>query len=587
MKSGTHSHGALRQCMLRSGFGGAEIVKSENRSGSFREPPEDSDCDYIIVGGGTAGCVAAWRLITETDARVVLLEMGDEYRSPYLKISPGYSRLVPKGIHCTIHRTVPQANADNRVLEIATGCIIGGGSSVNAQVYMRGYRNDYDQWGVSAGSDLWSWEALLPHFRRLEGNQKFNNEFHGGSGPLKVADPGFICEYSHLFVKAAQALGLPFTADFNMGAPSGAGYLQFTARDGRRCSAADAFLNKVRPDARLRVVTGAQVNRILFEHQRAMGIEYVHRGRRCTLRCAGEILLAAGAFGSPKLLMLSGVGAEEHLRRFDIPVQVDLRGVGQNLQDHCGSPMVLGGNSRGYGYFRQDRGWRLAWNLLEYGLFRRGRLTTVGGEATSFHVAGEASTEATVQIYCVPMIAYANTAADSVPAVDGIKLHATLLRPQARGSVALRSANPADPPLVDPNYLGDARDLRQLIEGLRIARDIANSSPLRQALSGELLPGTDVQDDAAMAAYIRKTVRTDWHPVGTCRMGRSDDPMSVVSATLEVLGIHGVRVIDASVMPNIVSANTNAPTMALADRGLSLMLAGAGAASAGGVQQPG
>ena len=538
----------------------------------------DSDCDYIIVGGGTAGCIAAWRLITETNVRVVILESGDEYRSPYLKLSPGYSRLVPKGIHCTLHHTVPQTHVANRVLEIATGRVIGGGSSVNAQVYMRGYRNDYDQWGVSARSDLWSWATILPHFRRLEGNQKFNNEFHGGSGPLMVADPGFTCEYSHLFVKAAQSLGLPFTADFNLGAPGGVGYLQFTARGGRRCSAADAFLSKVRSDPRLRVVTGAQVSRILFEHQRAVGVEYVHRGHRHALRCTAEVLLAAGAFGSPKLLMLSGIGPAEQLRRFHIPVEVDLRGVGQNLQDHCGSPLVLGGNSRGYGYFRQDRGWRLVWNLLEYGLFRRGRLTTVGGESTSFHVTSEASTEATVQIYCVPTIAYANTGADAVPAIDGIKLHVTLLRPQARGSLSLRSANPADPPLVDPNYLGDARDLAQLIEGLRIARDIAEAAPLRETLTGELLPGIAVRDNAALADYIRATLRTDWHPVGTCRMGHGDDPMAVVGETLEVLGVKGVRVIDASVMPNIVSANTNAPTMALADRGLSLMLSRAGGA---------
>jgi choline dehydrogenase len=215
---------------------------------------------------------------------------------------------------------------------------------------------------------------------------------------------------------------------------------------------------------------------------------------------------------------------------------------------------------------------------LEYGLFRRGRLTTVGGEATSFHITSDGSTEATVQIYCVPMIGYANTGADAVPAVDGIKLHVTLLRPQSRGSLSLRSANPADPPLVDPNYLGDARDLSQLIEGLRIARDIVSSAPLRDTLSGELRPGSAVQTDEALAEYIRATVRTDWHPVGTCRMGRRDDPMSVVGETLEVLGVRALRVIDASIMPNIVSANTNAPTMALADRGMSLMLSGAAGA---------
>ncbi|HWG70240.1 MAG TPA: GMC family oxidoreductase N-terminal domain-containing protein [Steroidobacteraceae bacterium] len=534
---------------------------------------QGGDCEYIIVGGGTAGCVAAWRLVTETDARVVLLETGADYTSPYLKLSPGYSRLVPKGVHCTLHQTVPQAHAGNRVLEIATGRVLGGGSSVNAQVYMRGYRADYDQWGSSAGSGLWSWETMLPHFRRLEGNQKYSGEFHGCAGPLTVADPGFFCEYSHLFVKAGQTLGLPFTADFNVGAPAGTGYLQFTARGGRRCSAAEAFLGKVRSNPRLRVVTGAQVNRVLLDHKRAVGIEYLRGGRKRTLQCTREVLLAAGALASPKVLMLSGIGPAEQLRRLDIPVLVDLPGVGQNLHDHAGSPLVLAGNSRGYGYFRQDKGSRLVWNLLEYGLFRRGRLTTVGGEASSFHTTSESSVP-TVQIYCVPMIGYSNTGADTVPDVDGIKLHVTLLRPHSRGSLSLRSADPAALPLVDPNYLADGRDLKNLVEGMRIGRELAATAPLSQELRGELLPGVAIQDDAAIANYIRSTVRTDWHPVGTCRMGRSDDPMSVVSETLGVHGVEGLRVIDASVMPNIISANTNAPTMALADRGISLLLSG-------------
>jgi len=541
----------------------------------------DSGCDYIIVGGGSAGCVAAWRLISETDARVVLLELGSEYRGPFLKLSPGFSRLVPKGIHCTLHRTVPQRNLEDRVLEIATGRVLGGGSSVNAQVYMRGYRNDYDQWGTVSGSDSWSWDALLPHFRRLEGNQRLGGEFHGNEGPLLVADPGFICEYSRLYVKAAQSMGLPFTADFNIGAPTGTGYLQFTARGGRRCSAVDAFLRRARSNSRLRVITGAQVNRIVLEQQRAVAVEYVHKGQMHTLRCDVEVLLAAGAFGSPKLLMLSGIGPAEHLRRWRIPVQADLGGVGGNLQDHCGSPLVLRGNSRGHGYFRQDRGWRLAWNLLEYGMFRRGRLTTVGGEATSFHLVGASSGAATVQIYCVPTLGYANTGADAVPSVDGIKLHVTLLRPHSRGSVMLRSADPADPPLVDPNYLGDALDLQHLVGGMRLAREIAGSAPLRQALSGELLPGAEARTDAELAAYIRRTLRTDWHPVGTCRMGRSSEPMSVVDPCLRVLGVRCLRVIDASVMPNIVSANTNAPTMALADHAMSLLLSGADAPAHG------
>ncbi len=541
-------------------------------SSASSSPAWESDCEYIVVGGGTAGCITAWRLLTETDARVVLLEAGADYTSPYLKISPGYSRLVPKGIHCTLHQTVPQSQAGNRVLEIATGRVLGGGSSVNAQVYMRGYRDDYDQWGRSAGSELWNWSAMLPHFRRLEGNKRLDGEFHGSAGPLVVADPGYYCEYSRLYVKAAQAMGLPFTADFNAGAPGGTGFLQFTASDGRRCSAAEAFLGKVRSNPRLRLITRAQVQRLMIEKRRAIGVEYVQGGRRHELRCSREVLLAAGALVSPQLLMLSGIGPAEHLRRFGIPVHVDLRGVGQNLHDHAGSPLVLAGNSRGYGYFRQDRGWRMLWNLLEYAFFRRGRLTTVGGEATSFHATSEGATPS-VQIYCVPMIGYANTGADSIPDVDGIKLHVTLLRPHSRGSVSLRSANPEDLPLVDPNYLADGRDLQNLVEGMRIARSLAATTPLREGLTAELLPGAAVNDDSGIADYIRSTVRTDWHPVGSCRMGRRDDPMSVVDETLSVMGVDGLRVIDASVMPNIVSANTNAPTMALADRALSLMLA--------------
>ncbi|MBS0373792.1 MAG: GMC family oxidoreductase N-terminal domain-containing protein [Proteobacteria bacterium] len=539
---------------------------------SSAQPAAARDCDYIIVGAGSAGCVAAWRLLNETSARVVVLEAGADYRSPYLKLSPGYSRLVPKGIHCTLHHTVPQRHADNRVLEIATGRVVGGGSSVNAQVYMRGFRSDYDDWGRATGSPLWSWDSILPHFRRLEGNQKYDGEFHGSAGPLQVADPGYFCEYSHLYVKAAQASGLPFTADFNRGAPAGTGYLQFTARGGRRCSGADAYLAPLRSNERLRIVTHAQVERIIFDGDRAIGVEYLRNGTRHRIYCSGEVLLSAGAFGSPKLLMLSGVGPAAELERLGLPVRVGLKGVGQNLQDHCGSPLVLEGQSRGDGYYRQDRGWRLAWNLLEYALFRRGRLTTVGGEATSFHATEAARAGSTVQIYCVPMIAYANTGADTVPDVDGIKLHVTLLRPWSVGSMTLRSANPADPPLVDPNYLGDPRDLRYLVDGLRIARSLAATAPLAGALRGEMLPGADVADDEALARYVRRTVRTDWHPVGTCRMGREDDPASVLDDHLRVLGTRGLRVVDASAMPNIVGANTNAPTMALADRALSLLI---------------
>jgi len=531
-----------------------------------------SEYDYIVVGAGSAGCVAAWRLVRDAGARVLLLESGADYRSPYLKLSPGYSRVVPKGLHCTIHQTVPQRAAANRVLEIATGRVVGGGSSVNAQAYMRGYREDYNDWGRATRSELWNWDTMLPHFRRLEDNQRLAGEFHGTEGPLAVSDPGFYCEYSRLFVKSGQAMGLPFTADFNRGAPAGTGFLQFTARGGLRCSGADAFLAPLRGDARLKLVTRALVERVLFDGDRAVGVEYRRGGERRVARCDGEVVLAAGAFGSPKVLMLSGVGPAEDLRRLQVPVRVDLPGVGGNLQDHCGSPLVMEGNGGGLGYFRQDRGWRLVANLLEYALFRRGRLTTAGGEACSFHTTDPARASPSVQIYCVPMIAYANTGADAIPDVDGIKLHVTLLRPWSSGRLTLHSGDPAAALGIDPNYLSDERDLRYLVDGLRVARALAATAPLSGALRRELLPGSEASDDAALERHVRNTVRTDWHPVGTCRMGTADDPLAVLDERLRVRGTRCLRVVDASAMPNIVGANTNAPTMALADRALSLML---------------
>jgi len=526
--------------------------------------------DYIVVGGGSAGCVAAARLVGEFGARVLLLEAGGDYKGWVLKVPAGFSRILSGTKYLTQHAAVPQEQLGGRVPIIPQAKVLGGGSSVNAQAYMRGRAADYDGWGTIGRTDLWSWERILPHFMRAERNQKFNNRFHGCTGVLRVSDQGFICDLSHIYVQTVQGMGIPFTPDFNQGAPAGVGYPQVTAGAGRRCGAVDAFLRPVIGNPNLVVETGAQVHRLLIESGRAIGVAYRRHGAMQMARTDGEVLLAAGAFISPKLLMLSGIGPAAELRQFGIAVIADLPGVGANLQDHCGAPLIVAG-SGGLGYFRQDRGWRMLANGLEYTLFRRGRITSNGVEACSFHVPEDASGDPVVQIYCVPSTGYVDPTIRGSGSIDGLTLHPVLMRPRSVGWVRLSSADPEALPLINPNYLGDPWDIAQLREGLRVARGILRSAPLSSVARGELAPGATAETDAALDDYLRRTVRTDYHPVGTCRMGHDDDPFAVVGPDLRLRGIDGLRVIDASVMPRIVTANTNAPTMAVADRAVTLM----------------
>jgi choline dehydrogenase len=528
--------------------------------------------DYIIVGGGSAGCVAAARLVSEFGARVLLLEAGGDYKDWVLKAPAGFSRILGGAKYLTQHRTVPQEQLGGRVLMIPQAKVLGGGSSVNAQAYMRGRAADYDAWGTIGRTDLWSWERILPHFVRAERNQKFNNRFHGCTGALWVSDQGFVCELSHVYVQTLQGMGVCYTPDFNQGTPAGVGYPQVTVGRGQRCGAVDAFLRPLAGNTNLVVQTGASVHRLLMESGRAVGVAYRRRGAVQVARTEGEVLLAAGALISPKLLMLSGIGPAAQLRQFGIAVIADLSGVGANLQDHCGAPLIVA-SSGGLGYFRQDRGWRMLANGLEYALFGRGRITTNGVESCSFHVPEDGSGDPVVQIYCVPSTGYVDATVRGTGSIDGMTLHPVLMRPRSRGWVRLQSADPESPPLVNPNYLGEAWDIAQLREGLRVARGILRAAPLSTAVRGELIPGAAADTDGALDEYLRGAVRTDYHPVGTCSMGHEDDRLAVVGADLRVRGIDGLRVIDASVMPCIVTANTNAPTMAIADRAVTLMRA--------------
>jgi choline dehydrogenase len=452
--------------------------------------------------------------------------------------------------------------------------VLGGGSTVNGMVYMRGRPSDYDEWNAAVGGG-WGYADILPHFRRQEDNDRFFNEAHGTGGPLKVSDLRHTCDISRFFVKTLQGMGVPYNPDFNSGQQRGVGFMQTTIdRAGRRCSVTTAFLSQAMGDRRLTVASETTVTRVLFEAGRAVGVEIAGRSGRSSAFADAEVILAAGTYVTPKLLMLSGIGPADHLREHGIDVRVDAPGVGANLQDHHEVP-VISRALPGFGYFRQDRGVPMLVNGLQYLLFRSGPVNSIGCDVCAFinpdRPAQDQAVEPSLQFYCIPAV-YLDRDVEVLPETPGVTLHSCLVRPKTRGTVRLRSADPLALPLVDPNYLGHPDDLRLSIAGLRFARRVFGSAPLRDIVVGEILPGPEVMTDEALAAHCRRTVKTNYHPVGTCRMGRPDDVAAVLTPDLRVKGVAGLRVFDASLFPNLVCGNTNAPVMAAADRAVAIMM---------------
>ncbi|MEM7443847.1 MAG: GMC family oxidoreductase N-terminal domain-containing protein [Pseudomonadota bacterium] len=526
--------------------------------------------DYIIVGGGSAGCVTAGRLVGEFGARVLLLEQGGSDRHPLLRMPAGFIKMLKGSRYLTFHKTLPQEQLDGRVHDLPQGHVLGGGSTVNAMVYMRGRPSDYQHWVDATGDEGWGWDSMLKHYVRQESNQRLNNAAHGVDGPLKVSNHTSICEMSHIYVRTLQGMGHPFTSDFNAGEQRGVGYMQLTAANGRRCSAVDAFLSPVQENERLTIKLNADVQRLVIENGKVTGVEFDTGKGRETAHASAEVIVTAGAFGSPKLLMLSGIGPADHLGELGIETVADLPGVGQNLMDHHEVPVVASTDGA-YGYFREDVGWKMIRNGLQYMLFRSGPVTSNGVEACAFVDPYGGDAEPAIKLYCVPTV-YLDRDISSVKPTHGVTLNSCLVQPRSRGWMKLASANPADMPLIQSNYLADPGDVRDEIAGLRFARQVLASHPLSDVVTGELFPGADIDDDEALAAHCRRTVKTNYHASGTCRMGREDDPMAVLTPDLRVKGVEGLRVFDVSAMPHLVSANTNAPVMAVADRAVDLMM---------------
>ncbi|MFY0402749.1 GMC family oxidoreductase [Pantoea dispersa] len=530
--------------------------------------------DYIVVGGGSAGCIVAARLVSEGNARVLLLEAGRDEYHPVLKMPAGYMKFLASDRFLTMHQTEAQPQLNGRGVIVPQAKVLGGGSTVNAMVYMRGHKQDYADWNRALGHQGidWSWEALLPHFTAIEDNDHLGAPNHGVGGPMKVSHLGHFSPLSRAYVKTLQGLGIPYTPDFNSGNPSGVGFMQHTI-DGQtrqRCSVVDAFINPLRHDARLTLVTGAQVEEVLFDGTCASGVRYRQDGQPQQARASREVILAAGAYQTPKLLMLSGIGPQEQLKQHGIAVRHALPGVGKNLQDHYEVPVVA--STRGaFGYYGQDRGWPMVKAGLQYLLFKSGPVTTTGVETCAFFDPLDFTATPTIQMFCVPTVYLDRDVMGADPG-DGVTVNSLLLRPKATGEVTLRDNNASSLPVIDTQIFGHPDDLACTLAGFRFARQVLAAAPIREMVDQEIFPGAEVTSDEAIGAHCRRMVKTGYHPVGTCRMGHDDDPLAVLHDDLRVRGVQRLRVVDASMMPNIISGNTNAVVMAVAHRAAELVL---------------
>ena len=527
--------------------------------------------DYIVVGGGSAGCVAATRLVRDGGARVLMIERGQEKQPPILQWPAGYMKYLAREDVLEMHQTIAQPQLDGRAPIVPQARILGGGSSVNAMVYMRGQREDYDGWDAFLGGAGWAYAEVLPHFRALERNTKINDCYHGIDGPLWISDPGRIDPLTEAFMLAAQGLGVSYNPDFNGARQAGVGPMPHTIGRGRRCHAVGAFLAQIRRDRRFALATQATASRLLIENGRAIGVEYQQGGVLRRAYAGAEVLVACGTYNTAKLLMLSGLGPADALAALGLPVVCDLPGVGQNLQDHHEAPIISSLRAPG-GYFGQDRGWRMLRNGMQYLLFQTGPVATTGVEACAF-VDPDGGERPTIQLYCVPTV-YLDRDVKNVQPTHGVTLTPCLLRPKARGSVKLRSADPADKPVVDSNFFGDPEDLRLTLAAMRYARRILAQAPLASLVREEMLPGAQVTSDADLAPYAKRMVKTNYHPVGTARMGRDDDRLAVLDPRLRVRGVGALRVIDCAAMPFIVSGNTNAAALMLGSRAAAFILNG-------------
>lgn len=524
--------------------------------------------DFIIVGAGPAGCVLANRLSEDPTNKVLLLEAGGKDWHPLIHMPAGFAKMT-KGIASWGWSTVPQKHMKDRVFRYTQAKVMGGGSSINAQIYTRGNAGDYDAWEKEEGCEGWAYRDILPYFKRAENNQRYANDYHSYGGPLGVSNPIAPLPICEAYFQAGQEMGIPFNPDFNGASQEGLGYYQLTQKNARRSSASVAYLKPIRDRKNLTIKTSALVTRVVVEKGRAIGVEIVDRpgGQPEVLRAEREVIVSSGAIGSPKLLQQSGIGPADHLKSVGVDVVHDLPGVGSNLQDHL-DLFVIAECNGDHTYDSYAKLHRTVWAGLQYILLKKGPAAsslfetggfwyadpTAGWPDIQFHLGLGSGIEAGVEKLNNP----------------GVTLNSAFLRPRSRGSVRLQSADPTAMPLIDPNYWADPYDREMSIKGLRLAREIMRQKSLGRYVMREVLPGPALATDDELFDYACRSAKTDHHPVGTCKMGH--DEMAVVTPDLKLRGIENLRVCDASVMPRVPSSNTNAPTIMVGEKGADLIL---------------
>nr|WP_176244126.1 choline dehydrogenase [Pseudoruegeria aquimaris] len=527
------------------------------------------EADYVIVGAGSAGCVLANRLSADPKTKVVLLEAGGRDTNPWIHIPVGYFKTMHNPALDWCYKTEPDPGLNGRSIDWPRGKVLGGSSSLNGLLYVRGQPEDYDRW-AQMGNPGWSWQDVLPLFKRAECNERGADAFHGAEGPLSVSDMRIQRPICDAWVEAAQAAGYPFNPDYNGATQEGVGYFQLTTRNGRRCSAAVAYLNPVKKRPNLKIITRAMVSRVLLDGRRATGVRYTDAaGTEVSLSARREVILSGGAINSPQILMLSGIGDPEHLRGNGVTPVHALPGVGRNLQDHlqarlvfkCNEPTL---NDEVRSILNQVR------IALRYAISRSGPMTMAASLATGFLKTRPDVATPDIQFHVQPWSA--DSPGEGVHPFSAFTMSVCQLRPESRGFLELQGPDPRQPVRIVPRYLSTPTDCRTIVDGVRIARTIARHAPLSGKISEEFRPSSDLalDDDAGTLDWARNNSVSIYHPTGTCKMG-SDD-MAVVDSHLRVHGITGLRVADCAIMPEIVSGNTNAPAIMIGEKASDLIL---------------